>query len=297
MDKDGRDRTLIITATNADRNVINNAVRNELKGKGELKDGSRFDTLENTKHTDEEMKRATTFERGQVVEFTNKYKTLNVGKGERATILSADSRTNIVTVKTENGRELKFDPATIQGKELYDVTRGKELSVGDKIAFTKNDKDLNVRNGQSGRIEKIEGNKIIAKMENGQTREVDAEKYRHINHAYAVTSYKAQGQTIDKVMVHHNTADKGGRHGDRETYVNVTRAREDVVVYTQDADKAAKQSGQKMDKESAILVKERSNEKQAGKSNAEHSDHKRPADHRQAQQKETSQERGFELGR
>ncbi len=261
MDKGVRDKVLIITATNADRSAINNAVRDELKDRGELKDGRRFDTFENTSSTKEDLKRATTFEKGQVVEFTNKYTTLEVGKGERATVVSANHRTNIVTARTESGREIRFDPAKVQGKELYEVTKGKELAVGDKIAFTKNDKDLNVKNGQAGRIEKIEGTKITAKMENGQTREFDADKYRHINHAYAVTSYKAQGQTIDKVMVHHNTAEKGGRHGNRETYVNATRAREDVIVYTQHADKAAKQSGQTLDKESATLAKERISEK------------------------------------
>jgi ATP-dependent exoDNAse (exonuclease V) alpha subunit len=63
-----------------------------------------------------------------------------------------------------------------------------------------------------------------------------------------MTSHKSQGQTFDKVMVHHNT---NAGHGDRETYVNVTRAREDVKYYTQDSNKAAKQAGEKLDKESA----------------------------------------------
>lgn len=267
MDKGDRDKTLVITATNADRNAINNAVRNELKGKGELQDGKRMDTLEKTGSTQEEMKRATTFEKGQVVEFTSKSKTLDLDKGDRATVTNTDSRTNIVTAQTESGREIKFDPAKVQGKELYDVAKGKEFAVGDKIAVTKNCKDSNdvdVRNGQTGSIEKIEGNKITAKMESGEKREFDTEKFKHIDHAYAVTSYKSQGQTVNNVMVHHNT--EGGRHGDRETYVNVTRVREDVTVYTQNSDKAAAQSGQKMDKEQATPVKEQINEKQVEKS-------------------------------
>lgn len=276
MDKGDRDKTLVITATNADRNAINNAVRNELKGKGELQDDKRMDTLEKTGNTQEEMKRATTFEKGQVVEFTSKSKTLDLDKGDRATVTNTDSRTNIVTAQTESGREIKFDPAKVQGKELYDVAKGKEFAVGDKIAVTKNDKDFDVKNGQTGSIEKIEGNKITAKMESGEKREFDTDKFKHIDHAYAVTSYKSQGQTIDKVMVHHNT--EGGRHGDRETYVNVTRAKEDVTVYTQSSDKAAAQSGQKMDKEQATPVKEQINEKQAEKSGDQVADAKTGSD-------------------
>jgi hypothetical protein len=64
-----------------------------------------------------------------------------------------------------------------------------------------------------------------------------------------MTSMKAQGQTVDRAMIHHNT--ESGRHGDRETYVNVTRARMEVKVYTQDVEKAKRQAGFKMDKETA----------------------------------------------
>lgn len=263
LDAGVRNRTLVITATNADRQAINNAVRDELKSKGELQNGKRTDVLVKTKHTEEELKRAITFEKGQAVEFTGKYKTLDVEKGARATVLSSDSRTNIVTAQTESGREIKFDPALVQNRELYDMSKGKEFAVGDKIAITKKDKKQGVENGQTGSIEKIDGNKITTRMANGQLRELDTEKYKHFDHAYAATSYKAQGQTVDQVMVHHNTAEKGGKHGDRETYVNVTRARKDIIVYTQNADKAAEQSGQKLNKEQATPLKGRSNEKQA----------------------------------
>lgn len=283
LDAGARDRLLVITATNADRHAINNAVRDELKSKGELQNGKRMDVLVNTKHTEEELKRAITFEKGQVVEFTGKYKTLDVEKGARVTILSSDSRTNIVTAQTESGREIKFDPAQVQKRELYDVTKGKEFAVGDKIAITKKDKKLGVENGQIGSIEKIEGDKITVKMANGQVRELDTAKYKHLDHAYAVTSYKAQGQSIVDVWKHHNTAEKGGKHGDRGSYVDYTRAKMNTTLYTQNIDKAAEQSGQTINKEQALPVKGRSSEKQA----VQH----------QVQQKESSRDRGFELGR
>jgi ATP-dependent exoDNAse (exonuclease V) alpha subunit len=78
---------------------------------------------------------------------------------------------------------------------------------------------------------------------------VDLDRYRHIDHGYATTSVKAQGQSIEKVLVHHNT--EQGRHGDRETYVNLTRAKTEVKVYTNDLEKAQRQAGMKLDKEAA----------------------------------------------
>lgn len=294
MDKESRARTLVITATNEDRNAINRAVREELKGRGELHGGTRMDTLEKTGCTDEELKRATTFEKGQVVEFTGKNNTLAVDKGERATVMSANSRTNIVTAHTDSGSVIKFDPARVPGRELYDVFRGNEFSVDDKVAITRNDKLLKVLKGQTGRVVQIEGSLLTVKLESGQTRVFDAEKYKHLCHAYAVTSYKAQGQTIDRVMVHHNT--EGGKHGDRETYVNVTRAREDVIVYTQNSDKAALQSGQKLDKEQAMPVAGQIDERQASSSAAKHPEYLLPEGHRIAPPREPARDGGFELG-
>jgi ATP-dependent exoDNAse (exonuclease V) alpha subunit len=78
---------------------------------------------------------------------------------------------------------------------------------------------------------------------------VDLDRYRHIDHGYATTSVKAQGQSIEKVLVHHNT--EQGRHGDRETYVNLTRAKHELKIYTNNLEKAQQQAGMRLDKEAA----------------------------------------------
>jgi len=245
-----RDKTLVITATNQDRTSINNEIRDNLKDQGELQNGKTMDTLEKTGLTEVEASRAINYEKGQVVEFGSDYKSVGVEKGDQITVTHSDNRTNMVFGKTEDGKEVAFNPEKIQNKELYEKVEGKEFAVGDRVTFTKNDRDLDVKNGQIGVVEKFDGKDMTIKMENGEKREFDVKEYQHLDHAYAMTSHKSQGQTYDNVMIHHNT--DAGQHGDRETYVNVTRAREDVTVYTQDAEKAAKQSGFAMDKESAI---------------------------------------------
>ena len=49
--------------------------------------------------------------------------------------------------------------------------------------------------------------------------------------------------------MHHNT--ESGKHGDREAGVNFTRAKSDAKLFTQDAEKAAKQMGVELQKTSA----------------------------------------------
>lgn len=253
LEKGDRDKTLVITSINADKNALNTEIRSELKARGELQDGKQISTLEKADISKQQANLAGNFEKGQVIEFTSKNSILGVEKGQHATIEKTDSFTNTVTARTDDGRLINFNAEKLQGKEVYNEYKGKEFAVGDRTTFTKNDKYLDVNNGQTGTVEKFDGKNMTIKMDNGEKREINTNDYKHIDHAYSVTSYKSQGQTVDRVFNHHNTMEKGGQHGDRETYVNLTRAREDVTVYTQNIEKATLQSGVKLDKEVANI--------------------------------------------
>lgn len=244
-----RDKTLVVSSTNPDRTAINNAIRDELKASNSIaKEGRIVETYQRTDKTQAELAKASSFEKGEVVRFTSDYKSIGAQKGTDATVEKTDVRVNTVTVRFADGRQGTFQADKCQGREVYQ-RQEKEFSKGDRVAFTKNDKDAGLNNGDKGTVEKIEGSKMTVKLDSGQRKEIDTSQYKNIDHGYCSTSHAAQGQTVDKVMIHHNT--QAGRHGDRETYVNVTRAREDAKVYTQNADKAAMQSGQQLSKEEA----------------------------------------------
>jgi conjugative relaxase-like TrwC/TraI family protein len=240
-----RDRTAIITSTNADRREINAAVREELKARGELQGEREFRVLEKKDISDAE-RRAAAYERGDVVRFTSAHRALGVERGAEGRVLGKDDRANRVKVALEDGRIVHMR-GDLRGVEAArEVTRS--FAEGDRIAFLKNDKEAGFKNGESGKILEISGNRMTVEVD-GQRRNVDLDRYRHIDHGYATTSVKAQGQSIEKVLVHHNT--EQGRHGDRETYVNLTRAKTEVKVYTNDLEKAQRQAGMKLDKEAA----------------------------------------------
>ena len=100
---DSQDKTLVITANNADRQALNNEIRNQLKDQGYLQDFRTMDTLSKTGLTKEDAARAVNFEKGQVVEFGTQNKTLGVEKGQFGEVIKTDSLTNTVTVKMKNG--------------------------------------------------------------------------------------------------------------------------------------------------------------------------------------------------
>ncbi|OIR02769.1 multifunctional conjugation protein TraI [mine drainage metagenome] len=247
-----RAKTIILTATNADRRAINSAIRSTMREHQEIAgDDVSVRTLRQSDLTPQEARRAQNYTAGQIVETSTK--TQHHDKGELFEVLKTDSRTNTLRVRTRDGREQLIDPARIK-IEAYDVEQS-GFAAGDRVRFTKNHKidGLAVRNGQFARIETVTDKAITLRVGSGdkaQTIQVDRSKPLKAEHAYASTSPGAQGQEDNIALVHHNVS--AGRHGDRETYVNFTRARHNAVLFTQDATLAGKQAGTQLNKTAAL---------------------------------------------
>ncbi len=111
----------------------------------------------------------------------------------------------------------------------------RELAVGDVVTFLKNDysKDFDVRNGERGEVLKATERGLTVRLEDGRMVGVDIEKYAALDYGYALTTYKSQGQTYDKVVVDADTAIPL-LQDQRNTFVQITRARDDIQVFTDD---------------------------------------------------------------
>ena len=59
---------------------------------------------------------------------------------------------------------------------------------------------------------------------------------RHFDYGYASTSYSAQGATVDRVLVHMNTAEKGAKAmpNSAMAYVSLSCPRNEIKLYTDD---------------------------------------------------------------
>lgn len=138
----------------------------------------------------------------------------------------------------EKGKSYKI---TVHDGEK-DRQEKRDFAPKDRIIFTANDKRLGVMNGTMATIEQINGNRITAKTDGKDGKEVtfDMGKYNSIDHSYAVTNYKAQGMTVDKVVVDMST--KGTAQSRNALYVDISRARHNAVVYTDNKEKLEKQT-------------------------------------------------------
>lgn len=106
-----------------------------------------------------------------------------------------------------------------------------DMAVNDRVVFLRNDRDLDVKNGSTGKVIGVQGAMLRVELDGGRKVEFDTRIYDDIAHGYAVTIHKSQGATIDHV---HVLATPGMRRN--QAYVAMTRHRESLSVhYTEDA--------------------------------------------------------------
>lgn len=232
FDKD----VLLITPGNRDREILNNIIRSEKLANGELSNDSTIvGTLESVSMTDLDKKLATQYVEGQTVFLTKDIE--GIESGDSGKILSIDRENNKIEIDID-GENHTID--TFQNGEHLAVYQEKEkdFTEGDKILFTKNDKELDVQNGTTGTIENIdEDGKITVDIGDGKSVEFDSDTYSYLDHAYAVTVHKSQGQTADTTILFAKTTDDALSQNSTEMfYVAATRAEEDFQVFTPNSD-------------------------------------------------------------
>lgn len=104
-----------------------------------------------------------------------------------------------------------------------------DLSLGDRVLFLRNERQLGISNGEFAIVSKIKGDCITVKLRNTPTQEItfSTNDYQDFNYGYAATVHKSQGATYDHVFVY-----IGSKTWDRFlSYVAMTRHRKTLNVY------------------------------------------------------------------
>jgi ATP-dependent exoDNAse (exonuclease V) alpha subunit len=210
---------------------------------------------------------ANSYETGQIIKANNKFGRFK--RGEEAVVTNVNTENNTITVKslTDNS-EYTFNPSDYMDGEFSAFTENTStLGINEKIAFLqnaqlqdKNGKKTDVRNGQIATIVSLdESGNITARVGEGRfTRDVvfnlnknteSADKYNYIASAYALSSYKSQGMTVDKLIWHANTAKQISSNS---FYVAITRCKSEIAVYTDNTEKLRAKAQIEQEKYSTI---------------------------------------------
>jgi len=117
----------------------------------------------------------------------------------------------------------------------------KSFAIGDRIIFQKNDSLLGVKNGQVGNIEDYNNATLTIKTENNETISFSSDTYNYLDHGYALTVHKSQGQTAESVQ--YVTESNSKMINSESFYVAMTRATDDINIYTDDTSKLVEKAG------------------------------------------------------
>lgn len=239
--KDGINSTLALVSTNADRHEFNNKIRENLVEAGAVSgDGKKHDTLEAKRLDKTDTKFAGNYKIGDVLVADKMQGDIKSGMRAEISAINREDNTIKLSYTTRGGveKEKWINAAKAENFSAFSKVE-KEFAVGDKISFERKDNEVGVQNGDTGIIKSIDKNGVWQVDKGGTEITVDPKEYPFVSHGYVMTVHKSQGQSIDRVHVYADSS-KGGL-STNAGYVQMSRAKYELTVYTDDRANLEKQ--------------------------------------------------------
>lgn len=245
-----RERLLVLAVSNAERRELNVRIRDGLRNEGQLA-GAEVPAmiLASRDLTTAQLRTSTHYVPGDVVRFGRGYRGLGVSAGDYLTVERIEGDRKTVHLRRSDGSTIAWRPARAAQVEVYrPESRG--LSAGDRIRWTRNDKGRARRNGELARVIAVEGGTATIEL-GGREQRLELATDRHWDHAYATTVHAAQGKTANRVILCLDTERKQ-LTGHESWYVAISRAREGLRIYTDDAQRLPRAVQRSMAQETAL---------------------------------------------
>ena len=262
---DAGESTLAVAPTHAEGKRATEAIREELKERGHIKNEEHITTRHrNLQLTEAERGSRHNFKAGQMIRYQQNAKG-SITRGSQFSVSKVDKKHVWITDK--NGNESKLDLTQSQHFNVYEK-QSIALAKGEAIRITEGGKSKDGKrldNGAIYKVDKVLGNGDV-KLSNGRV--LDAEQ-GNINYGYVSTSYASQGRTVNHVLIAQST-ESGGASSAEQFYVSVSRGKKSVEIFTDNKEELREQIQRSHQRLSATeLIK---NQPDTDKANKEHAE-------------------------
>ena len=189
------ERFVIVAPDRATRAELTQLIRADLYAHGKLGRDAHAVSVLIEKETGSKM-RVESYQPGDKIQYKTGSPGLDgIPHDSQATVVFTNPHENLLTVRFDATREeVSYDPARLhtQTREsrLYQKET-REVAEGERIRFTRNDKEIGVRSGTLGTVTRIgQDHSISVRLDSGKIAEVPLEKAQHIDYGYAVAGLK-----------------------------------------------------------------------------------------------------------
>ena len=184
------DRTVAIVADPSERRELNRLIREQLTRQGGLEDGRSLAVL-----VEKTMRRETAerYQPGDIIHYKAASPKHGIAHNSFATVVAIDEAKNQITVQRTDGEISTYNPAKLASTRSSTVytKEMREVAPGDRILFTRADRDLGLHRGDLATIKRVYGNNSLnVRLDNRKTVSIDATQARHIEYGYAVDGAK-----------------------------------------------------------------------------------------------------------
>ena len=159
---------------------------------------------------------------------------VRIAQPSESQIILAYTRKDVAELN-DMARQIKRGDGELGEDVVFNMERGERaFAVNDRVYFLKREDSLSVINGTLGTIQGIDAKSGVITValdrddlnKKPQLIQVNTHYYKHMEHGYAATVYKAQGVTVDRAYV------LPTKHYDaHSTYVAMTRHRKSCDVF------------------------------------------------------------------
>ncbi|MDE0048902.1 MAG: relaxase domain-containing protein, partial [Rhodospirillales bacterium] len=230
-----RPGTAILAPTHEMRAEINAAVRHGLEDEGVLHGPElEIERYVNLHLTRSQKGDIANYREGDIAIFHHDVYGVRAKAGDACRVTEVGEERVVLTLP--GGKERKIDPSGYirYRLDLFE-TRPISLRAGDEVRWTRNDPSRGLINGEHAEVLSIRRVNVTMRTRDGRelTLKRDDPQLHHLDHAYSSTVHAAQGITCDRAIAVLDTG-RGGVADQATFYVELTRARDNVVLLTDD---------------------------------------------------------------
>jgi conjugative relaxase-like TrwC/TraI family protein len=246
------ERVLVVSPANQERRELNQAIRAALIARGHVDQrGQPHTILANRSLSGPQRAVAYNYEPDDVIRFNRGSKQFDIAKGSYAKVETIDREQNTLGIRTAGGRAIRYNPGRLFGVEVFREEQ-RVVARGERIQFRAPEPALGIANGDFATVVAIDGRRAVLHLDHGKQLSAGLDRLRHIDHGYASTSHSAQGATVDRVIVDIDTRLSPELVNRKQFYVSISRARNTLMVFTNDRTRLARVVNRSREKSVAL---------------------------------------------